>query len=139
MKRSVSERRPALVGLPQILLVVSLALSIVVLIDFNRRLANAQRLVNDATQLANDVATLRAQRDILATEKAYANSDQAVIDWAHSVGKEVQQGEVLVVPLPPGGVTPTPQPAPTLASIAVPNYQLWWELFFDSSEASLKP
>ncbi|MBI3761818.1 MAG: hypothetical protein HY260_08160 [Chloroflexi bacterium] len=127
----MTERLPAIVGLPQILLIVSLALGVTVLIDFNRRLANAQRLVNDATELAHQVATLAAQRDVLATEKAYANSDQAVEDWARSSGKLVKPGEVLVVPLPPGGVTPTPQPPSTPAPVELPNYQLWWGLFFD--------
>lgn len=131
MRRSVSERLPAIVGLPQILLIVSLALGAAVLVDFNRRLANAQRLVNDATELAHQVATLSAQRDILATERAYANSDQAVEDWARSGGKLVKPGEVLVVPLPPGGVTPTPQPPLAPAPIEVANYQLWRGLFFD--------
>jgi hypothetical protein len=131
-KKSVGERLPSLVGVPQILLIVSLVVGLVVIVDFNRRLANAQRLVNDATQLANEVATLQAQREILITARAYANSDQAVEDWARSQGKLVLPGEVIVVPLPPGGVTPTPQPAPTPEPVEAANYNLWWSLFFDT-------
>ena len=131
-KKSVGDRLPALLGVPQILLIVSLVISLAVIVDFNRRLANAQRLVNDATELANEVGTLQAQRAILETARAYANSDQAVEDWARSEGKLVQPGEVLVIPLPPGGVTPTPQPPPAPEPVAVPNYALWWSIFFDT-------
>ena len=131
LKQGLSRRLPALAGLPQILLVVSLVVGVAVLLDFNRRLAGAQRLVKDATQLANEVATLTAQREILLTERAYANSDQAVEDWARSQGKLVKPGEVLVVPLP-GGATATPQPVAIVAQLQAPNYQLWWELFFDT-------
>jgi cell division protein FtsB len=130
-KKSVGDRLPALLGVPQILLIVSVVISLAVIVDFNRRLANAQRLVNDATQLAHEVGTLEAQRNILETERAYANSDQAVEDWARSQGKLVEQGEVLVVPLSPGGATPTPQAAPVAAPLEVPNYNVWWSLFFD--------
>ena len=125
-------RLSGIAGLPQILLVVGLVLGVMILIDFNRRLTNAQRLVNDATELARDVATLQAQRDILSTEKAYANSDQAVEDWARSGGKELQPGEVLVIPVPADGVTPTPQTPVATPPIAISNQDLWWELFFDS-------
>jgi cell division protein FtsB len=130
-KKSIGERLPGLIGVPQVLLVVSLAIGLAVIVDFNRRLANAQRLVNDATQLANEVATLQAQREILLTARAYANSDQAVEDWARSQGKLIQPGEVIVVPLPPGGVTPTPVPPPLPTPVEVPNHDLWWSLFFD--------
>ena len=132
LKKGAGERLPAVFGLPQVLLVVSLVIGLVVLVDFNRRLANAQRLVNDATQLAEEVATLEAQREILLTARAYANSDQAVEDWARSQGKLVQPGEVIVVPVAPGGDVPTPQPTPVAAAVEAPNYSLWWDLFFDA-------
>jgi cell division protein FtsB len=120
-------------GVPQVLLLVSLVIGLAVLVDFNRRLANAQRLVNDATKLAQEVATLSAQREILLTAKAYANSDQAVEDWARSQGKLVQPGDIIVVPLAPENVTPTPVPVPTVEPADMPNYALWWDLFFDQS------
>jgi len=36
------------------------------------------------------------------------------------------------VPLPPGGVTPTAEPPPVIEPVEVPNYNLWWSLFFDT-------
>ena len=138
-KRPVGDHLPALLGLPQILLVLSLVIGLVVIVDFNRRLSNAQRLVNDATQLAHEVATLNAQREILLTARAYASSDQAVEDWARSQGKLVKPGEVIVVPVPSGGVTPTQQPAPTAPPVELPNHELWWDLFFDTAPPRAGP
>jgi hypothetical protein len=114
----------------QVLLVVGLAAGLLIMLDFNRRQAEAQRLEADRDRVATEVAQLQWEHDALQTQVAYATTDAAVVEWAHEHGKLVQPDEVLVVPLVPSpGPTAAPPPAtpPPLPAAWV----LWWNLFFD--------
>ena len=123
-------RRPPLT-LMQLVALVGILAALLVVLDFNQRLVAAQRLHDAADRAAADVAVLETEQASLLTQVAYATTDASVIEWAHEQGKSVQPGEVLVVPILP---TPPPTSAPEVASAptAIPNWQLWWNLFFDS-------
>jgi hypothetical protein len=132
-QRSSASGRPTArppLSLLQVLLVVGLAAGLLIMLDFNRRQAEAQRLEADRDRVATEVAQLQWEHDALQTQVAYATTDAAVVEWAHEHGKLVQPDEVLVVPLVPSpGPTAAPPPAtpPPLPAAWV----LWWNLFFD--------
>ncbi len=119
-------------SLPTVLIVVGLVIGLSVLIDFNRRIQTERRLVSQASQLRAEVASLAATQAALATELAYASSDGYVAWWAHSEGRYIQPGEVLVVPLAPNGPASTPAPALVSAPTAESNFKIWMSLFFGS-------
>lgn len=123
-------RRPPLT-LMQLVALVGILAALLVVLDFNQRLVTAQRLRDAADRAAADVAGLETEQASLQTQVAYATTDASVIEWAHEQGKSVQPGEVLVVPIVP---TPPPTAAPEVATAltSAPNWQLWWNLFFDS-------
>jgi len=130
-KETKASTRPPLT-LAQVLGIIGLVAALLIALDFNQRLATAQRLRASTNQLGTEVAQLEAQNAALRTQVAYATSDAAVIAWAHESGKLVQPGEVLVVPVvptPPPAQPPPPAPTPT----PPPNWQLWWEVFFENS------
>jgi len=122
--------RPPLTLL-QVLTLVGLVAGLLIVLDFNQRLAVAQRLVDSRNQAATEVAILEQEQFMLQTQVAYATTDAAVIEWAHESGKLVQPGEVLVVPVVP---TPsaTPPPLPATPPPPPPAWTLWWNLFFDA-------
>ena len=128
-------RRPPLT-LTQVLILVGVVVGLLIMLDFNRRLAEAQRQVDSATQVGRQVAQLETEHAVLETQVAYATTDKAVIDWAHESGKLVQPGEVLVVPVLPTP-QPTPVPAPALPPAPPPPYTLWLGLFFESGAAPI--
>ena len=73
----------------------------------------------------------------MLAERDYAQSDAFVEQWAHSDGKMVRPGEVLVIPVPvstPVAATPTPSVFLEIeTSPPTPQpWTLWWSLFFDS-------
>jgi hypothetical protein len=122
--------RPPLTLL-QVLAIIGLVAGLLVMLDFNRRQAEAQRLEADRNRLATEVAALEYEHDVLETQVAYATTDSAVVQWAHEQGKLVQGDEVLVVPLVPTAL-PTQLPPPPPAPPRRANWTLWWDLFLDT-------
>ncbi len=129
-------KRPPL-SLMQVVAVLALAAGLFVMLDFNRRQAEAQRLEADSHQAATEVAQLEYEHAVLETQVAYATTDAAVIEWAHEQGKLVQGDEVLVVPLLPTAA-PTAAAAPVSPPPLPPTWTLWWSLFFDWSPPAVR-
>ena len=123
--------RPPLTLL-QVLTLVGLVAGLLIVLDFNQRLAVAQRLVDSANRVGTEVAALEQEQSVLQTQVAYATTDAAVIQWAHESGKLVQPGEVLVVPVVPTA-SATPPPLPATPPPPPPAWTLWWNLFFDTA------
>lgn len=111
-------------------LVIVVVIAILILGDLNRRMSDARRLERDARSLGTEVAGLEATNQALATEVAMATSDVMVEEWARSEARMVQEGEVLIVPVPEEGVTPEPTPAQSESRRPVTNWEVWWALLF---------
>jgi hypothetical protein len=78
-------------------------------------------------------ATEASQTQIaLQTQVAYAGSDAAVEEWARREGHYVLEGDQPVVPLGQPGSEPVVVPTPTVLPTPMPNWQVWWNLFFDN-------
>jgi len=114
----------------QIVVIIGIAAALLIMLDFNRRQAEAQRLEADRDHLATEVAQLGFDNDALETQVAYATTDAAVVQWAHEHGKLVQPDEVLVVAIVPTA-GPTAAPPPLAAPPPPATWTLWWNLFFD--------
>ena len=121
--------RPPLTLL-QVLVIIGLVAGLLIMLDFNRRQAEAQRLETDRAVAATEVAQLQAENAALQTQVAYATTDASVIAWAHEQGKLTQSNEVLVVPILPTA-EPSPAPPPPQAPPQRPAWILWWDLFLD--------
>jgi len=122
--------RPPLTLL-QVLVIIGLVAGLLIMLDFNNRLAEAQRLEANRSVALTEDAQLASVNSALKTQVAYATTDSAVVAWAHEQGKLTQNNEVLVVPLLP---TPAPSPAapPPAAPRPRPAWILWWDLFLDA-------
>jgi hypothetical protein len=122
--------RPPLTAV-QVLVILGFVAGLLIMLDFNRRQAEAQRLEADRDRVSTEVALLEYERSALQTQVAYATTDAAVLDWAHEHGKLVQGNEVLVVPVLPTAAATT-VPAPIVLPPAPPTWLLWWNLFSDA-------
>ena len=96
----------------------------------SNRFSDLKQLNDQNELLLTEVTGLRATDAALQTEIAYANSDAAVEQYAREEGYMVRQGEVLVIPISPKKITPTPVfiPTPTIAPVS--NWEIWYQLFF---------
>src|SRR5512136_1756961 len=116
-----------------ILVVVGILIAIVLLIDFNRRLEALNSLSENLVSVRAEGTAVMQTQQALVTQVAYATSDNSVEQWAYE-NKWVRSGEHPVVLVgAPGGVTPTPEPQVLTPTESLPNWRIWWELFFGAN------
>ncbi len=99
-------------------------------IDFNARLEELDLLRRHEAVISTQATQAIQTQVSLQTQVAYAASDQAVEDWARGEGHYVQPGDQLVIPVGGPGGTPSEVASATPIPTAVPNWQIWWDLFF---------
>jgi hypothetical protein len=115
----------------RVLTIAGIVVLVLMVVDFNRRIEVLNSL-NRQAEIRRTQATHAVQTQLsLQTQVAFAASTEAVNDWARTEGHYIQDEDHPVVPVgQPGSepvVTPEPLPTPTL----LPNWQIWWNLFFD--------
>jgi hypothetical protein len=116
-----------------ILIVIGLVLAVALLVDFNRRMEALNRMDEQLQAVRAESTMVMRTQEALMTQVAYSSSDSAVEEWAYE-GKWVRVDEHPISVLPAGNVTPTPEPAIVSQSENLPNWRIWWELFFGESD-----
>ena len=119
------------INLRRVAVFLGVFMLIVVVIEFNSRLEELNRL-NDQRDEIRAIATQSIQTQMaLQTQVAFAGSTAAVDEWARTEGHLVTEGDQPVIPVSQPGSAPvivnTPVPIPT----PMQNWQVWWTLFFD--------
>ena len=112
-----------------ILIIVGLFLAVVLLVDFNRRMEELDRLTAQLNAVSTEATAVIQTQTALAGQVAYATSDDAVKEYAYE-NKMVLPGEHPVVVVPGANVTLTPEPMLTPQVEELPTWRIWWELFF---------
>jgi cell division protein FtsB len=107
----------------------TIVILVLLMMDFNNRMGEYQRLKGQEEQVSAQVGNLQATEQTLKTQIAYATSDSAVEEWAREQGHMIQPGDVPIVPLAPPNSTPpvTTLVAPTPEPVS--NWQVWQTLF----------
>jgi hypothetical protein len=103
---------------------------VLVLIEFNSRLEELNRLSDQRDEVRNAATQAMQTQLALQTQVGYAGSADAVEEWARTEGHYVQEGDQPVVPVGQPGSEPVIVTTPTPAPTPMPNWQVWWELFF---------
>lgn len=109
---------------------VGILLLILMVMDFNARLEDLNRLKKQAAIVSVQATQAIQTQGALQTEVAYASSDQAVQDWARSEGHYVKPGDQPLVPIGQPGINPIQSLEPTPIPTPMSNWQVWWNLFF---------
>jgi hypothetical protein len=109
---------------------IGILVLILMVMDFNARL-EALNLLRREQEVVGARATEAMQTQAaLETQVAYASSDQVVHEWARTEGHYAQSGDQPVVPVGVPGEAPVALESPTPSPTVMPNWQVWWELFF---------
>ena len=117
-------------NLRRVLVFAGIFVLILVVIEFNTRLEELNRLDDQREEIR--VAATRAMQTQLAlqTQVAYAGSTLAVEQWARTEGHYVQEGDQPVIPVGQPGSEPVSVSTPTPIPTPLQNWQVWWGLFF---------
>jgi hypothetical protein len=113
------------------ILVFGFSLLVLLVIDFNTRMAELRRLTAESQRVSTEVASLLNTQSALQTAVANATSEAAVLYWAYTYEHMVQEGDTLIVPIPQPGTAPTPVPIPIPEPQVINNWQVWLSLFID--------
>jgi cell division protein FtsB len=109
---------------------VGIALLTLAMIEFNNRLEELNRLTDEANEYRARATQAMQTQAALQTQVAFATSDAAVDQYAREENHMVQEGDIPGAPVgnSRNQIAPTATPAPT--STPMPNWQVWWSLFF---------
>jgi cell division protein FtsB len=118
-------------GIKYALIVIGLIVLVLLVMDFNNRMADLRRLSDKKEEVAAEATGLSLTQMHLQTQIALATSDRAVMEWAYEEGNLVREGDVLVVPLEAPGAAPTPTAAPPATATPENNWEIWLALFLE--------
>ncbi len=116
-----------------ILFIFGIFLAIGLLIDFNRRMMELDSLESSLNSVSAEGTSIKNTQIALITQVAYATSNNAVEQWAYE-NKWIRSGERPIALVPTGEATPTSEPVSSVKLEILPNWRIWWELFFGNSQ-----
>ena len=125
------------ISLRQILIIGGLLVLVMLIMDFNNRMAELHRLSQQAGQVSLQATDMVQTQVYLETQIAYATSDQAVEEWARVQGHMARPGDRPVIPVAPEGQVQRPTPLPEPTPVPVQNWEVWVALFVDSGPGGL--
>ena len=114
----------------RVVLVAGVLILVALIVDFNSRLEELDRLNRQAEITRLEATHASATKAAYETQVANANTDQKVEEEARSNAGMIQDGDHPVVVLGDGSETPLEDPEPTPLPTPKPNWQLWWDLYF---------
>ena len=119
-----------MVNIRRIAVMIGILVLIFTVLEFNRRLEELNTLNRQTEAMRGQMTQAMQTQVALQTQVAYAGSTNAVEEWARIDGHYVQDGDLPVVPLGQPGAPPVEAATPTPAPTQMPNWEVWWNLFF---------
>ena len=117
-------------------MVIGFAVLVLLVMDFNNRMAELRRLSAEKDDVSARVTSLVQTQQALETQVAYATSEAAVFYWAYNYERLGKEGDILVVPIQAAGGVPQPTPTPVVTTEVIQNWQVWLSLFVDQPAKS---
>jgi hypothetical protein len=117
-------------------ILIGFAVMVLLVMDFNNRMAELRRLTAEKADVSARVTSLVNTQVSLETQVAYATSEAAVYYWAYNFEHLGKEGDVLVIPIQPTGSVPQPTPTPVVTPEVIQNWQVWLSLFVDQPQTA---
>jgi hypothetical protein len=114
----------------KILLLAGIFFIILIMMDFNTRVGEMFRLSEEKERIETTATMLVQTQIALITKIAYATSEPAVSEWARE-NHMSREGDQVIIPLMPPGVTPTPEVIIEPTPAPMSNWEVWMMLFFN--------
>jgi hypothetical protein len=123
-------------GLKPLIILAGFGVLVLLVMDFNSRMAELRRLTAEKDSVSARVTSLVNTQDALKTQVAFATSDAAVYYQAYNYEHFGNEGDVLVIPIQAAGTTPEPTPTPVVTPEVIQNWQVWLSLLVDQPKQS---
>ncbi|MCE5209702.1 MAG: septum formation initiator family protein [Chloroflexi bacterium] len=114
----------------QILIIASIVVAVFLLLDYQSRLKQLNEIEAQRDIVAANVVELKQTQQALQKQLEYAKSDAMVEEFARVDLNAGQSGDVRVVPIGVGDVTPTPVPTLVTTPAPVEKWEVWLALIF---------
>lgn len=114
----------------RVALVAGVLFLVVLIVDFNNRLEELDRLSRQAEITRLEATQAGLTKIAYETQIVAATSGILIEEEARSNAGMIQEGDHPVVVLGDGSETPLENPEPTPVPTPKPNWQLWWDLYF---------
>jgi cell division protein FtsB len=114
----------------RVALVAGVLFLVVLIVDFNARLEELDRLNRQVEITRLEATQAGATKIAYETQIANATSGQIIEEEARSNAGMIREGDHPVVILGDGSETPPEIPEPSPVPTPKPNWQLWWDLYF---------
>ena len=124
MKKARNGWKPAL-------MLVGFAVLVLLVMDFNSRMAELRSLTAEKEHVSARVTSLVETQQSLETQVTYATSEAAVYYWAYNFQRLGKEGDVLVIPIQQEGSQPQPTPTPIITPEVIQSWQVWLSLLSD--------
>ena len=118
-------------GWKSALILIGFVVLVLLVMDFNNRMAELRRLTAEKEEVSARVTSLVETQLSLETQVTYATSEAAVYYWAYNFEHLGKEGDVLVVPIQAEDSLPQPTPTPAVTPIVIQNWQVWLSLFVE--------
>ena len=118
--------------------VLSLALAIYMVVDFNSRTTELNRLRAEEAITTARFEKVSHTKAALEAQIAYATSEAAALKWAYE-NHMARPGDYMVVPVLSAQNTPVPTPQLVVSPTEVTNLGRWLSLFFDPAPPKPQP
>jgi cell division protein FtsB len=122
-------------SITRLVAIVAIVVALVLGVNLGRQATVVYRLRREQARLELAVAEEKARAAALQERKAYVLSDAFVEEWARTVAKLTQPGEVRVIVLDESqkhaeSVGPAVDFLPAQKEADLAYWEQWWELFF---------
>jgi hypothetical protein len=111
-------------------MVVALVLLAFLIMEFNRRTEELNRLQKEQEMVTERLNSRRQTYSALEAQMAYATSDSAAMEWGYE-NHMALPGDLVLAPREGAQVTPTPTPRPQITPTQQDNFSEWLRLFFN--------
>ena len=118
-------------GIKSAVLVISLVVLALLVIEFNSRMAELNRLIAEQDIVAVQYNERVQTKAKLLADLDYAASDAAVVEYAYE-HHMTRAGDIPIVPIQAFAITPTPEPEPVVIVTEESNLERWLALFINS-------
>lgn len=116
----------------RLIAIVVVVLLIFLMMGFNNRLINMNRLTRQESILQTRIAGLENTKIAVEEQVAYATSEIALEEWARESNHMIEPGDQAIVLIAPNEKLSTPTPTPTIEEepTSLSHFETWKLLLF---------